>query len=83
MITLFVLFCFLLIECLKYTLPPQDAVSLLAINLHHLCLDESYSFSIFLTWEGEAQCNHDKKDSESIRVINVEMKSNTWKFAFP
>ena len=44
-------------------------------------VDGSYSFLVPLTPEGQVQCSHDGKDSESLRIINVEMKSNTQKFA--
>lgn len=69
-------------EYLKCSWPLQDTRSLLVMSLRHLPVDESYSFSIRLTIEGKVQCNHDRKDSESMRIIDVEMKSNTWKFAF-
>lgn len=44
-------------------------------------VDGFYSLLVPLTTEGQVPCSHDGKDSESLRIINVEMKSNTQKFA--
>ena len=68
-------------ECLNYSLPLQDTLSLLVINPHHQLAEKSH-FSIPLTLDGQVQCNHDNNDSESMRVINVEIKSNTWNLCF-
>ena len=36
-------------------------------------VDGSDSFLVPLTPEGQVQCSHDGKDSDSLRIINVEM----------